>query len=464
MRSLLLVVCALTFAFSGVASSNEETPRSATEYGPMRGMDENGRIPRVEKGSLVDHPERWRYLPESRIPPGGVFDRFLVSSIVFPIVFFNSDVGAGFGADAVVRGRGWVAHQRARIADVVRDIDEAQRIEQGVGLRPPVRNVEAHDRAAGEHLLLRQRELRVAGKERVAHRGQAAFDELSDLERVLALAADAKVQRFEALEHDPRVERRDVRAGVALERKQLAVDELLGARDCTRQHTALPVHHLGCRVGDDVRAEIERALERTGGKRIVDNGGDAVFARKGADELQIDEVHRRVRRAFEEEHLGVGPDRGFPRSVVTRIDGRALDAEAGQQVVDQPAARAERGLGGDDVVPGGKLAEQRGGHRRHAARLRAAGFGAFEEGDAFFEHLHRGVLQARIGHAVVFTGKARGDGGGIVIRVARGEEQGFRGLAHFRTPRAAAHGLRCGAPVGGDRAVLTGGAFHGGRP
>ncbi len=72
--------------------------RAADDYDPLEGMDPDGRIPKVDKAALVEHPERWRYLPESRIPPGNVFDRFLVSSLVFPIFFFNSDVGAGFGA------------------------------------------------------------------------------------------------------------------------------------------------------------------------------------------------------------------------------------------------------------------------------------------------------------------------------------------------------------------------------
>ena len=67
-------------------------------YDPLEGMDADGRIPKVAKDAYVEHPERWRYLPESRIPPGNVLDRFLVSSLVFPVVFFNSDVGAGFGA------------------------------------------------------------------------------------------------------------------------------------------------------------------------------------------------------------------------------------------------------------------------------------------------------------------------------------------------------------------------------
>jgi len=97
MRSALRVSCCLAIAFS-TASANATEAAGAPPYDPMQGMEENGRIPRVEKASLVDHPDRWRYLPESRIPPGSVLDRFLVSSIIFPIVFYNSDVGAGFGA------------------------------------------------------------------------------------------------------------------------------------------------------------------------------------------------------------------------------------------------------------------------------------------------------------------------------------------------------------------------------
>jgi len=90
--SLVLTAALLAFAVLVSAAHAEE------RYDRLEGMDADGRIPKVEKDAYVDHPERWRYLPESRIPPGDVFDRFLVSSIVFPIVFFNSDVGAGFGA------------------------------------------------------------------------------------------------------------------------------------------------------------------------------------------------------------------------------------------------------------------------------------------------------------------------------------------------------------------------------
>jgi len=45
----------------------------------------------------IDHPERWRWIPEHRMPEGNLIKRLLVSSFVSPIFFFDSDVGAGGG-------------------------------------------------------------------------------------------------------------------------------------------------------------------------------------------------------------------------------------------------------------------------------------------------------------------------------------------------------------------------------
>jgi hypothetical protein len=67
------------------------------EYDPYRGMDRDGRIPKVRLPEDVRHPERWRYIPEGRIKPGNVFQRFLVSSFVTPIFYFEEAIGAGGG-------------------------------------------------------------------------------------------------------------------------------------------------------------------------------------------------------------------------------------------------------------------------------------------------------------------------------------------------------------------------------
>jgi len=73
------------------------TPELESVYDPYRGMDKDGRIPEVDKAKYVDHPERWRYIPEGRIKPGNYFERFLVSSFAVPLFFHNADVGTGGG-------------------------------------------------------------------------------------------------------------------------------------------------------------------------------------------------------------------------------------------------------------------------------------------------------------------------------------------------------------------------------
>jgi len=75
-----------------------DAPEMESVYDPYRGIDRDGRIPRIDKAALVDRPERWRYIPEGRIKPGNIFERFLVSSFIVPLFFASSDVGIGGGA------------------------------------------------------------------------------------------------------------------------------------------------------------------------------------------------------------------------------------------------------------------------------------------------------------------------------------------------------------------------------
>ncbi|MBX3464085.1 MAG: BamA/TamA family outer membrane protein [Planctomycetes bacterium] len=66
-------------------------------YDPYRGMDADGRIPKPDLPPDLERPERWRYTPPARIKPGGILERFLVSSFVTPIVFREADIGFGGG-------------------------------------------------------------------------------------------------------------------------------------------------------------------------------------------------------------------------------------------------------------------------------------------------------------------------------------------------------------------------------
>jgi len=99
---LLAVLLGLGFVAASPSRAQESAPDlSAPElesvYDPFQGMDKDGRIPKIDKAAYVERPDRWRYIPEGRIKPGNVFQRFLVSSFVVPLFFINQDVGTGFG-------------------------------------------------------------------------------------------------------------------------------------------------------------------------------------------------------------------------------------------------------------------------------------------------------------------------------------------------------------------------------
>jgi hypothetical protein len=70
---------------------------AAAAFDPLRGMEPDGRIPKVALPADLPAPERWRYIPEGRIKPGNPLQRLLHSAFIAPQIFFESDVGFGGG-------------------------------------------------------------------------------------------------------------------------------------------------------------------------------------------------------------------------------------------------------------------------------------------------------------------------------------------------------------------------------
>jgi len=70
---------------------------SVGEYDPHAGLDSDGRIPQVPLPDGLPNPDRWRYIPEGRIKPGNIFERFAISTFILPIFFYEADIGAGGG-------------------------------------------------------------------------------------------------------------------------------------------------------------------------------------------------------------------------------------------------------------------------------------------------------------------------------------------------------------------------------
>jgi len=99
LAALRAVLAALLLAGTGggAAASSGATPDPAADFDPWDGIDRDGRIPKVEKPDDLVNPDRWRYIPEGRLKPGNVFQRFLVSSFIAPFFFRDTDVGVGGG-------------------------------------------------------------------------------------------------------------------------------------------------------------------------------------------------------------------------------------------------------------------------------------------------------------------------------------------------------------------------------
>lgn len=101
MRRPLRSAIPLLLIAASLAAQNptpqDPTPQDPAPYDPLRGLDPDGRIPKPQIPGDVPNPERWRYTPAGRIKPGDVFDRFLVSSFISPILFSEQDIGFGGG-------------------------------------------------------------------------------------------------------------------------------------------------------------------------------------------------------------------------------------------------------------------------------------------------------------------------------------------------------------------------------
>jgi hypothetical protein len=94
-RTALFLVLTLTLVAAHlVVEAQDEEP---SKHNPLQGMDPSGRIPKITLPDDLPNPERWRYVPEGRIKPGNVLERFMASSFIAPLFFYEQDIGFGGG-------------------------------------------------------------------------------------------------------------------------------------------------------------------------------------------------------------------------------------------------------------------------------------------------------------------------------------------------------------------------------
>ena len=180
---------------------------------------------------------------------------------------------ARLGADAAVRGRSRMGDRGLGVAEIGGDRNHARRVHHAPRRLAPALDVERHDRAAAALLPFRQRVLRMRRADPGSTRARRRVPlpaSCASSSAACRLRVHADAQRLQALQQHPGVERRQGRArrcaGTRTRRPSAhrALPEHRAA-----QHPALPVEVLGRRMDHDVRAELERPLQRRRAEAVV---------------------------------------------------------------------------------------------------------------------------------------------------------------------------------------------------
>ena len=133
-------------------------------------------------------------------------------------------------------------------------------------------------------------------------------------------------------------------------------------------------------VHDRVGAELERALQRRRGERVVDHD---LRARRVCDRghgLDVDDLQQRVRRCLDPHEPRLGTDRAGERVGIGEVARRHLETPRAEHLGEQAVRAAVHVVGQHHVVAGPQRQQQRrlGGH---PAREREPALAAFERGE-----------------------------------------------------------------------------------
>ena len=257
----------------------------------------------------------------------------------------------------------------------------------------------------------------------------------------------AQVQRFHALEHNPRIEGRQRHAGGAHHWRKHATDQGLRAANRARQHPALTVKVLGARVDHQVGAHLGGPLQGRRAKTVIDHQQRPGVVRQVGQCLDVAHIGQRVGRCFGKQQLGGRPQGRAPFSDIGLRDKSGLDAEFAKQVANQPQRRAEHGTRTHHMVACLEQAHAHHENRTHAAGRAKGGFGAFECRQALLETGDRRVGGTRVGEAFFGAGKAPGRRFGVRLHEAAGQVQRFGVFAVLAFVHGNAHGQRVAVQV-----------------
>ena len=100
----------------------------------------------------------------------------------------------------------------------------------------------------------------------------------------------------------------------------MIIDKLVRRQNDATETAALPVNMLGCRIDDAIGTKLQRLLLHGRGKHIINRELSTMRMGYFGNRCDIDDLKRRVGRAFEKENFGIGTHSLFPCRQIGTID------------------------------------------------------------------------------------------------------------------------------------------------
>ena len=341
-----------------------------------------------------------------------------------------------------------MAGEGFRIAKIVTDVNNAQGIQKAKRLVLSALNGERQHGAAARHLRHMHSVVWVIGATGITHGPDFGMLRNGVGEARGAVTGRVHTQRqgFKPFQHHPGIERRWCRPGMA----QIGIidfgHKVTIAEDGTGHDPALTIHMLGCRIDDNVCAEVEWFLKHRRGEDIVDNEFRPGLSAKRGHGGDIDPVEEGIGRAFDQNKLGGFRKGPRPGVHIGAVDEFRFDTVFGQEIGDDPAAGAEEGRSGDNAVALLDGGGQGGRDGTHARRCRPARLCTLDQGQSLLQHLDGGAAIARIDETILVAAHSRRSLFGAIICIARCEIKRLGNLAMTRPGEAAANRSGCGFP------------------
>ena len=180
--------------------------------------------------------------------------------------------------------------------------------------------------------------------------------------------------------------------------------ELPRVNDDAADTSAVSAEPFGERVNDDVGTVFERAHQGRSGEGAVNHERNSDGVGGVGDGLHVGDLQSGIGNGLGEEGARLVVSSGREVGGIVGVDESDFDAKLGEDVFELGVAAAVEVAGGDDVVTGfGEVDDgvENGGGSGGVGET--AHFGcAFEETDAFFQHVVGGVHQAGVDIAQFF--------------------------------------------------------------